>query len=297
MKQVRLFFILGCSAVFFLAPGVSAAPNINDQYMSYTSSNDWGSLGVKTFSTGFSQYADLTNVSVEEQNAYGDTYYDVEELGLYISDTTLYIGLQTEFDLKDGVNGVSSGDFIFNFDESYQADVAGKANFAIDNTDTDDFAFDFSINSDNTVNLTLLKGSMVGTGVGTYADNYGKDWGITGADTSVTFNNVGLFSEGYYYGDGDGIYSNGKYTLEAAISLDQLSDYLGTLFAANNSVTMFWQPSCGNDFLAARSDLTFAPTTPGDPVPEPETLLLFGIGLVGVSAFGRKRMGSGRKIS
>jgi hypothetical protein len=79
-----------------------------------------------------------------------------------------------------------------------------------------------------------------------------------------------------------------QYTLEAAINLTDLTNDLQSVLAANNSVTMFWQPSCGNDFLAARTDIPHS-GTPGSPVPEPATLLLFGMGLLGAGALGRNK--------
>ena len=289
MKKQFLILFHQTIFLFFLITSLAfAAPNINDGYMSYTSTDDWGGVGdgVTVFNDGFKSYTPLTNVSVEEGDYSGDNY-DLEELGLYINDNMLYIGIQTNYNLESNMPGTYAGDFIFNFDES-------SDKFYLDNKDSDDFAFDFSVDADGSVDFTLLAGNLVGGTDTTDFDNYGKDWEITSSTYSQTFTNAGKYTYGNY--DDSDPYPSGSNTIEAAINLNDLSDDLNSLFqgyaAENNSVTMFWQPSCGNDFLAARSDFSYtSSTTPGgdSPVPEPQTFLLFGIGLIGLGAWGRKK--------
>ncbi len=298
MKQLMRILMFSLTAVFIFSSGAFAAPNVSDGYMSYSNSSlDWGTLGsdkITNFTNGFNKSTNLTNVSVEEQYAAGNNDYDVEELGLYISTDTLYIGLQTEFNLNkttgSNATGVLAGDFIFNFDQSSNGSF--DATFA-DNVDSDDFAFDFTIDGDGNVDLRLLAGSgMTGSTTSDY-DNFGKDWEKTGT-VLHTFEDVGKLSLGYDENYWNHETYNGRYTLEAAISFTELSNILSTMAGITisdyDSVTMYWQPSCGNDFLAARSDIpSTSSNDPESPVPEPETLLLFGFGLIGASIFGRKR--------
>ncbi len=296
MKQLMKILMLSMSAVFLFSSGAFAAPTI-DGVMEYTDSDDWGGLGTNTVSKYSSFVFDsrLTNVSVEEGDASGGGEYDAEELGLYIADGTLYFGLQTEFNLDTGEGNLAAGDLIFSFSSTFTDD---NTNTYGSNND-DDFAFSFSITDDGSVTLTLLSGNMVGSGAGTSYNNYDTDWSILSADKSVELTNA---TDGVTLAYSDEVngsessscytpgYTNGQYTLEGSISLDILYQSLGTLLTSNTSVTMYWQPECGNDFLAATATYSYSSTNDNDPVvPEPETLLLFGFGLIGASIFGRKR--------
>ena len=74
-----------------------------------------------------------------------------------------------------------------------------------------------------------------------------------------------------------------------------------TSYISGNILTLGFDPDChfyNNGIkLKLYTDDT-PPGTPGDAVPEPGTLLLFGIGLMGISSFSRKRMTTGEdKIS
>lgn len=298
-----------CSAGF----AGTTVPNITDHKFDTTSTDDWGKSGwvtdftnssyYDTFNntnrTGFNPYQNLTNVSTEYGRTNGENF-DAEEIGIFIKDNMLYFGLQTDFNLKRGYETSNytryyAGDFIFNFDNNR---TNPDKTFFGDNRDRDSFAFRFAVKDDNTVNLTLIA-DKTNTGLNgslptVYPNlNYNKIWKISDSSTEQQkqsrqdFIGAGHYT---YNSAPDSTTANGLHTIEAAVNLNSLEDNLKNLFNTwaqdYTSVTMYWQPECGNDFLAARSDFSYSP---GGNVPEPATLLLFGMGLIGAGALGRKK--------
>jgi hypothetical protein len=301
MKNSYSIFLQAVLSVLLICSFAFAAPTI-DGTMQYTSANDWGgsdmtqtrideyeSYDTNRYDTRFNSSMELGNVVVE-QGTYSGAGYDLEELGVYIDDNILYIGIQTDYDLSITSGAVLPGDFIFSFDEGGNKTFADNAaDFAANGDDAIDFAFSFTVDG-NSVDFTLLAGDITGTGVGSDFNNYNTDWGVSDATLSQEFEDAGVFTHNTYD-------SNGLYTIEAAIDLSQLQGELLDVFTsfASTSVTMYWQPSCGNDFLAASTDFAFTPNEDPSHTPEPATLLLFGMGLLGVGAYGRKRQNNEEK--
>lgn len=289
MKDNCSLFVISKVAVFLflsilIIPVANAAPII-DGTVRYNDPNDWGSFNVTNFHSGFDVNTDFDNVSVEEGYANGGNRYDAEEIGVFIDDNVLYIGLQAGYDLRKTKerNAIYSGDLIFNFDDTSNPDYK---TFSSDNMDNDDFAFSFSIDRSGSVDMTLYGGDMSfsnpGSYYGLYSGALNKPVEVTGAEYVQEFNDVGLFTYKR---------SSVDYTIEAAVNLNNLTGELNTLFSeysnVYDSVTMYWQPSCGNDFLAARTDFGYSRT---NPVPEPASMFLFGIGLLAAAALGRRKI-------
>lgn len=65
-----------------------------------------------------------------------------------------------------------------------------------------------------------------------------------------------------------------------------LADIFGDLFDDLKSFTFHYTMECGNDNLMGH----LTKCAPPDPVPEPSTVLLMGVGLLGLAAWGRRKM-------
>ena len=187
---------------------------------------------------------------------WGGQYYDVEFLGLFISDTTVYFGLQTGFDIVNGSSQFTNA-------------LLGAGNFAI-SIDGNDNSYEYGVSLSG---LTPASTNLDVHKVDTWNDvkyNAHNSAGPFSINSSTT---VGSSSVAY------GVSFDGTdrhYVLEGSFDLGLFgSDYTGTELAIK------WTMECGNDFGL----VTASPA----PVPEPATLLLLGIGLLGFSSIKRKK--------
>ncbi len=187
---------------------------------------------------------------------YGGQAFDVEYLGLKSEGGLVYFGLQTGFNLKNGV--------------TYNGDYFRPGDFALDvNQDSIyDYAIDFSINSSNIPTFSLYS-------VSAWEDVMYPQHGIanpfqySSGDLVATFS--GAYGSGYYSNNEDG----GKsYVLEGSFDLGLLA------LSSGGDLALHWTMECGNDYLR---------TTAAASVPEPSTLLLLGSGIAG-AFFARKRL-------
>jgi len=243
MKRLVLFLMV---FTFFVAMGgvASAVPTIDGDFQY----SEWAGHFTEEDWVGQHGYVGP---------GYGGQEFDVEYLGLYIAGDMVYFGLQTGFNLKDGVdNGLHNyeqGDFFMDFGGDGTWDVG----------------IDYSVSGNEATYSLYLNPS--------YEDPYlyhnSTPYQVNKDNSSGPF---GTFSGKYgTYKDRQGQH----YVLEGAFSLwdfSGLSEYLG------EKATIHWTMSCGNDVLEH--------TTSPVPTPEPATMLLFGTGLIGLAGLGRKKL-------
>lgn len=190
---------------------------------------------------------------------YGGQAYDVEYTGLYLTESTLYFGIQAGYDFTGTGLAYAPGDFGF--------DVTGDGYY--------DYAVDYSI-SGNDVTYSLIDmstASWEGTDPALGYDSLAGPWqaNYTGSDILNVWSMSGAF------GSANNLPSNTdggmSYILEGSLPMSWLASYTGGV------ITDHWTMECGND-VGQHS---------AAPVPEPATMLLTGIGLMFIGATGRKK--------
>ncbi|HCY86023.1 MAG TPA: hypothetical protein DHV36_12880 [Desulfobacteraceae bacterium] len=217
--------------------------------------------------------------------------YDVERLGLMIDDNMLYLGIQTDYQL-DG--GWRTNSWEYRKDEYGVTQSYG--NYYID---PGDFAFDFNGDGSFEAGIDF---QMTDSGVTfTFFElNDPGDWqrSVTHPENSPYTAYVEDYKNSQTSGDGpDNFEAVIAYTddnnrnpgdvLEAAINLDTLSDSLSQLFrGTDRTLNLYWTMECGNDGLLVAERYTY---NPANPVPEPSTMVLLGLGVLGLSRIRRRR--------
>ena len=254
----------------------------------------------------------------------GGQNFDVERIGIYVDDTHMYIGLQTGFELnyRESVNNTnyypgniavgftspgtttdyqeltpSSYQFAFEFDfGSFQGeddfdpghDYLSDANLIIHKVDT----WSTVDHGGDTVGPFPYRASGSSEEMG-HVEGMTTSEGvvIAGLDGQVAYQRYDQNGNPY----GDDTFNDAPYfnTIEAAIKLSDLKDKLTEFgefdFSGGFNANIFWTMACNNDMLG-KSYTYHIPGGGSSPIPEPGTFLLFGIGLLGASSFGRKKM-------
>jgi hypothetical protein len=205
-------------------------------------------------------YADddgVLNTSGYVEPGWGGQLFDVEYLGLYITSEQVYFGLQTGFDVSaDMVSTYRPGDFALDVDGDEMYDYAIRFSF-IDGV-FQGFSL-YNVTSWSVPVFAISTPFEMAVGGGTMID-------------PAAF--TGAFGSGEYANNRDG---GTSYVLEGSFDLALLTAYTG------NDIGIHWTMECGNDVLNQNSA----------PVPEPATMLLFGCGLIGLAAVGKKKFQQG----
>ncbi len=217
--------------------------------------------------------------------------YDVERLGLVISDNMLYLGIQTDFHL-DG--GWATREKRYKKDE--YGENQSRGNYYVD---PGDFAFDFNGDGSYEAGIDF---QMTDNGVSfTFFElNDPGDWvdPVVHSEYSPYTAYVEDYKTSQESGEGQGefeatiVYTddnnrNPGDVLEAAINLDSLSENLNRLFqGTDRTLNLYWTMECGNDGLLVSESYSY---TPAEPVPEPSTLVLFSLGILGAGWVHRRR--------
>jgi len=224
---------------------------------SYFAANGFTQFQNNQVIDGYTQLEDYVGSEGRVYPGWGGQAFDAEYLFYKQTGTTLYLGLQTGFDLSTGNQQASyySGDLALKINSSsynYAIDFGFAAQKDYYNTDLPSTAGLYAVTGWNT-GIAFTGSSPFAMATGTLTAN-------------LIENTLGTSSDSYYR--------------IVAFNLTSLNLNLNTPL----DIIAHWTMSCGNDAI----DGSFRTA----PVPEPATMLLFGTGLMGLAGIARRRRNS-----
>jgi len=247
-------------------------------------------------------YGDVIRGTQPGTHASGGDFYDVEYVGLRIDQDandmtqgTVSFALQTGFSfeggrLYGGYDHLETGDLAIDLDMDGDFDAAIRFHNAfqwVDNT------VGYVLNSSD---IQFISGvdQWAGTTYYSSVGNWRAQNGTVVDDFSSASFGYGVapnpdwerrYVEGPDFREDVQIYNN--HVIEGEFDLALLTNAGLNL---GDDVTLKWTMECGNDYLSHTASTIAAGGGPGgDPVPEPATALLMGLGLAGFAAVRRRR--------
>jgi len=262
MKKMMVVAVLALGLVLMSIPvmALELGPNITIWDGSYnaSSTNSW--------------YSSEKEDQEVEPGCVGNQSWDLE--GFFLNGSTLT--MVGGYDFANGTQTYPSGDIFLDIDGDYSAGTAPSGSNGVQevsNTYGYDYALDLDFSHNQYTVYSLDSNSRLKTVF--YVQNQGSTpWeylsGATATSEAYAFD---YFTGSTGLSDNETSFNGGTHNA-VAISLGFLDP--GTDFTAHFTM------KCGNDNLMGQG---------AAPVPEPQTLLLMGIGLLGLAFVGRKKMG------
>lgn len=268
MKKILL--ALGISVLLAAAPASAAKWKIKDNYVGggYVDGGPFTQTSQGMYGDVISGYS--TPASINE--------YDIDNMRVKIDNKgNVTVTVKTDYDPNISGNNIDYGDLFISTD-GWAPAGSGSSNHNQDtfyNTGTSwDYVFDTSSGNfyQTSDNAFLLSQDFFGNAPDTW---YRKDQ-VVQIDPDALDNSVSNpITTGRFlpHPNGRGFIKYYGFNLEdMGLSLDESFD-----------LAFRWTMTCANDVIEGEANWN------PNPVPEPGTMLMFGLGLLGIGAVGRKR--------